>query len=346
MIEASFNGTLVAPQTSLTLRAVTGGYTGAFFGRTVNVDAHATVTHKAGNVILAASQPDIAACVAAVVPSDTLSGRAQAIEQQEEVARYCTRFDLGNCEATLRARVRVDYFASASKVVSGTRVPELHLALIRDRERKMNAIRGNETLACQIVKNDADQDLVAGSKDACAGTPLLTATFDNGCTDPSRPDGSHLKNIDWSTVRLEIPGDPRCKNAVAPTIPSPLGAWRYPPDPTVGKAVWLTANTDPSGCPLYFSVEVELTDGKGVRQATFRVPQDDSNLTWIPRPAGIFQASIRSNDSGTKGIWASYSVWTRHYRARAVNAAGMVSDWSQWYVPGSEPCVAGACGDF
>jgi len=345
-IESSFTGTIVAPSAALTLRAVTGGHTGAFFGQSVSVDPNTTVTFRPGQVILTVSPPGVAGCAAAIVPSDTLTGRAQMIQYQQDITRYCTRFDLGNCEATLRARVKVDYYTSAVQVVAGTRAPELHFALIHDRERKMHAIRGNETLACQIVKADTDQDFVTNSQDACANTPLLTATFDNGCTDSSTPDGSHLKNLDWSRFRIAIAGDPRCKNAPQPHPPEPLGAWRFPPDPTVGKAVWFSASNDTSGCPIFYDVEVELTDGQGVRQVTFNVPQDDRNVTWIPRPAGIFQVNLHTSDAGNAGAWASYSVWTRQYRVRAFNAAGMISIWSQWYSPGFESCVAGACGDF
>ena len=345
-IESSFTGTIVAPSAALTLRAVTGGHIGAFFAQSVSVDPNTVITYRAGQAILTVSPPPISTCVDQIVPDGTLTGRAQAIQYQQDIERYCTRLDIGNCEATLRARVKVDYFTAITQVIQGTLNPAVYLALIQDRERKMNEIRGNETLACQIVKADADQDFVTDSKDACANTPLLTPTFDNGCTNSALPNSTNIQNIDWSRLRIAIPGDPRCVGAPAPKIPSPLGAWRFPPDATVGKAVWFSANTDTSGCPMFYQVEVELTDGQGVRDTLLHVPQDDANVSWIPRPAGIFQINPHTTDVGTLGAWASYSVWTRQYRARAFNAGGQISAWSAWYYPGSEPCVAGACGDF
>jgi hypothetical protein len=155
-----------------------------------------------------------------------------------------------------------------------------------------------------------------------------------------------VQNVDWTKVRFAIPADPRCLKAPAPKTPVPLGAWRFPPDPTVGKAIWFSASTDTSGCPIYYDVEVELTDGQGARAMILQVPQEDANVSWIPRPPGVFQLNFHVTDPGTRGAWASYGVWTQQYRARAYNAGGAMSAWSEWFAPGYEPCVAGACGDF
>lgn len=54
-IESPFHGTLAAPNAKLVLRAVTGGHTGAFFGRFVEVDAHATVEFEPFTTTLACS---------------------------------------------------------------------------------------------------------------------------------------------------------------------------------------------------------------------------------------------------------------------------------------------------
>ena len=43
------------------------------------------------------------------------------------------------------------------------------------------------TWAPAFCVGDADGDLVPDDRDACPGTPPLTATFDNGCTDSSLP---------------------------------------------------------------------------------------------------------------------------------------------------------------
>jgi hypothetical protein len=347
IVSSAFGGTLVAPGAPLTIMAISGGTSGAFFGRDVSLEDNAVLTYRPGQVLVTASPPtSLDACVASIVPSDTLTGRAKDLKYQEDIARLCTHLDSGVCEATLRARVKVDYFTSAARLVRGLGTAASYLAVIRDRERKLKALWGNETLACKIAKDDADGDLVPGSSDACPSTPLLTATFDNGCTDPATPDVSAIGTIDWSQFNLAIGADPRCNAVTKPKTPAPLGAWRFPPTPTVGKAVWFSANSDTTGCQMFYEVEVELTDGQGIRSTLLRVPQEDGNVTWIPRPAGIFQLVIRSTDAGTRGAWASYGVYTRQYRVRAVSAGAQMSEWSNWYAPGREPCVAAFCGDF
>ena len=76
---------------------------------------------------------------------------------------------------------------------------------------------------------------------------------------------------------IAIAVDPRCVRAPTPMVPAPLGAWRFPPDPTQGKAIWVSRDGDTSGCPIWYEVEVELTDGLGIRHLTFN-PNEDTTV--------------------------------------------------------------------
>lgn len=88
-VETLFNGALVAPNTTATLRAVTGIHTGFFYAKDFQLlDAHARVQYRAPLPIVKAANPtgdSCAAMVRAMVP---------VANQPAAIARYC-----GKCAA-------------------------------------------------------------------------------------------------------------------------------------------------------------------------------------------------------------------------------------------------------
>jgi hypothetical protein len=242
------------------------------------------------------------------------------------------------------ARLNVDFFSAAAGLFRETLPPAQYLAFLQDRQRKLRAIRGDEALACAIVQHDGDGDFVPDPQDNCRNTPDLTPTLDNGCTDTRLPPAPTIDVLRPAFGGLAITGDPRCVHAPSPILPAPLGAWRFPPDPAQGKALWVSRDIDTSGCPIWYEVEVELTDGHGIRHVIFN-PREDTTLPWISRPAGAVQFHLTTADPGNRGAWASYTVYTQQYRVRAINGAGRRSSWSDWFRPGTEDCLAGLCPD-
>lgn len=83
-IESLFNGAIIAPRATMTLRAVTGTHTGFFYSNDFQIlDAQARVQYRAPLAILKAANPDGPTCasvVTALVPADQL---------QASLARYC-----------------------------------------------------------------------------------------------------------------------------------------------------------------------------------------------------------------------------------------------------------------
>ncbi|HYP99040.1 MAG TPA: PQQ-binding-like beta-propeller repeat protein [Polyangiaceae bacterium] len=84
LLETLFNGALVAPSTTVTLRAVTGIHTGFFYARDFQIlDAHARVQYRAPLAIVTAAKPDPLSCPALV------QSLVPAAAFNSSVARYC-----------------------------------------------------------------------------------------------------------------------------------------------------------------------------------------------------------------------------------------------------------------
>lgn len=312
---------------------------GGLYGRRVIVDTDSTVNRvPCGGTN---SKTDCANTLA-----DSAFGQSSTPQElQEAILRYCAGSDAGPCETALLAQLNVDYYLAARQVIQGVMSTSKHLAFMLDRERKTRQIHGNEPLACQILATDPDQDFVPSSTDSCPGTPLLTATLASGCTDPALPGAPPVSEVLSALPSLAIAIDPRCVGAPSPNVASPFGAWRFPSDPSVGKAVWLSRDLgDSSDCPKRYIVQAKLTDGT-VQTVAFK-PEEDVNLSWIQRGTDILQFNIHETDAAGRGAWADYDVFTDRYRVKVLNAAGRQSAWSNWYRPGQEGCAAGACPDF
>jgi hypothetical protein len=331
-LSAYIDGTKVEEATDTDFNTIGAIAVGSFNGATFEVDD------------ITVDGPSMGDCAATVVPDPSLSGRAQEIKYQEDILRLCAGGGIGPCERALRARANVDFFSAAGQMLGKSITPSMYLAIVRDRERKLHSLLHKESDACNVLQNDSDGDFVPDDVDQCPDTPDLTPTTADGCPDLDLPSAPSIETINKTLGGIGVSGDPRCANAQTPVEPMPLGAWRYPSNPSVGKAIWVSKDPDASGCPIYYEIDVLLTDGSSARHVTFHATEDTA-LDWISKPAGAVQFNVHTSDGSNRGAWASYSVFTQKYRARAVNAAGRRSGWSHWYSPGREDCIAGSCHD-
>lgn len=347
IIEMPFTGTVVAPSAKLTLRTVTGGHVGAYFGKSLEVGPNTTVSFRPGHAILVA-QPSggFDSCAAAVQPSDSLTGSAREVQYQKDILRFCTGVGIAPCEQTIRARMNVDFFMAAASVLANRMTTGRYQLVLTDRDAKLKTFRKNPTLACDVVAHDSDGDYVPDSADACRNTPPLTPVLANGCTNtqvPPGPDATAMQNV---AKYLGVNVDPRCVTAPRPVRPAPLGAFRSN-NPELGKAIWVSRDPGVTQCPLFYQLEVHLTDGSQPRSTTFQAGEDTTAPQWITRPPGAVQFNIHTSDGGNRAAWANYAVFTKTFRVRAFNMAGKSSDWSDFFVFGKQDCVAGQpCQDL
>jgi hypothetical protein len=340
-IEAPFVGTIVAPTAKIILRTFTTAHVGAFFGANVEVSANAIVNYRPANVILTA-QPGgaIDTCAQAVQPNHALTGSALELQFQGDILRYCTGTHITSCERTIRARMNVDFFIAASSVLSSHMTTGQYQQIVKDRDSKLPSFRQNPTLACDVAAHDVDGDYVPDDKDACNNTPPLTPVLANGCTNTQVPAGADITAVQNVVQRIGINVDPRCVGAPRPAIPTPLGAFRSTTDSSLGKAIWVSRDSGTTACPLYYQIDARITDGSPPRSMLFQA-SEDTTLSWITRPAGAVQFNIHTTDGGNRGAWANYSVFTITFRVRALNLAGGVSDWSDFFEFDNVDCVAG-----
>jgi hypothetical protein len=346
-VEAPFNGVIVATNAKVTLRSVSGGHTGSFFGKNIGVDPNTQVTFRPGYPILTTQPPgNPTDCTKAILPSDSLTGAARELQFQMDIVRYCTSGGLSPCEQTLRARANVDYFTAAAAMITGRISTGQYIAYIRDHDARLVTFRSNQTLACNVASHDGDGDFVPDGTDACPTTLPFTPVLANGCTNSQIPAGPDLDKVKKAVGQFGFNVDPRCVGAPLPAIPAALGAFRSTTDSSLGKAVWLSRESSTSACPLYYEVEFYLTDGLGLRTAIFAA-SEEASLSWITAPAGAVQFHMQTSDGGDRAAWASYSIYTHSLRARAFNLAGRRSAWSDFFTLSHTDCVRGqSCGDL
>ena len=88
--QLAFNGTVIAPFTTLVLRAVSGIHTGFFAAKDLQViDAHARVQYRTPLPLITASNPTWQSCRQLIPLRSDLSGQAQQAAYQQDIARYC-----------------------------------------------------------------------------------------------------------------------------------------------------------------------------------------------------------------------------------------------------------------
>ncbi len=271
---------------------------------------------------------DVRSCADAIRPRDDLTGRDKEVALQEDILRYCTGVGIEPCLASLIARFNVDDTAAAWAVIAGTLAPSPHIAFARDRSRKLHRAMREPDWALKLCEgNDADDDWVPDPSDECPGTPDRAPTFDNGCTDPhlpAAPDGDLLRGM-LSKMGLVFNKD--CAGAL-PQVPRAVGILHSGgPEPTY-RAITTSAREQPSNCQVWYQFEYR-TRGRvsssifaasdQVRHVPDGVALPHPSYMQFPAPKDVTISSITGPD---------------RFRVRLLNAAGLRSDWSEWWLRG------------
>jgi len=349
VIEAAFTGALLVPNARLTLRGPGSPtlFTGFFFGKSVEVSPLVTVRYQAPNVILGAAGLGVGQCAALVAPRSDLTGQDQEIAFQRDIARYCSMVGATPTQIDIAARTNVDYAALAFSLAAEAITPARYLAVVRDRVRKERAAEDNATQADLISKTpDGDRDLVPDSQDACPDTPPLTATFDNGCTDPSVPDAPSASDVSRVLAHGGIAIDPRCSGA-HPLPDAVAGAFYYPRKPERGTYILAgRVLNQPPACPIWYAFDIEATSPSGVVQVypvVFAQQESATSLVGLgkPVPRGFIQFNPLPGDPGTRGVLGSAGgKGSVRFRVRTMNGGGMHSGWSEWKTTTQADCFA------
>jgi len=348
VLEAPFNGTFVAPAASVRLATVSGGYTGAFFARDLEVSPDNTITYRQALPILAVSPPaSTDDCMAAVRPRLDLTGRAREVAFQADINRVCWIPGIAPCASTIAAKENADAYAAALKLVNQGFSPAQYLALVRDRVRKHRRADDDAAYAAALCSgHDADGDWIVDGKDACPGTADLAATDDRGCPTslPPAPDATVVQQTLAGTGFVV---NPLCKDAPMPREVFAGGVF-LPTHLDLGAFIFAQRITDqPPGCPVWYELDVETHD-PATPGAIYSLAFMDREEVPIlfggalgdePVRDGFIQFEAHPGDAGTRGrLVGEIGKPPIRVRVRVMNGAGMHGPWSDWKFTTPDDC--------
>lgn len=353
-LEAPFDGTLVAPSAALRLAPVgTPGHRGSFFARQIDAaEARSTITFEPFQYWAALT--GLQKCVDAIPrPNASVPASQRELGYQRDIARYCSMPGADSCRIEIASRVNVDYTDAAFALILENVSPSSYLAFIRDRSRKEQALAADSASAQAFCEGaDDDLDLVPNDRDACPSTPPLTATFDDGCTDPDQPPAPSAEDMKKVFEGGTIMADPRC-NGIGMLPKAPKGGFYWPSD--LAKGVFVFASrpeNQPAACPLWYMLDLD-TAGPGpdgtpeARRYSVVFPSTDAQTALMGStthtvPPGIVQFQARPTDAGLRGVLGRIMLVGRgvvKYRLSIMNGNGARSPWSDWTVPSTRSCA-------
>jgi outer membrane protein assembly factor BamB len=263
---------------------------------------------------------------------------AEADRRFQILIAACGGPEVDSCLAAVQGQVNADRLAAAYAIVEEQIDTAEYLALIRDRTRKLAALRADGEL-CDAAFRDADGDLVPDSRDQCPETPPLTPTNDFGCPDLTLPDAPSGELVHQFLDYFGFAFDPKC-DATVPVVPVPVHATVLLASATnlVGNAISVAQSDNQAPeCGVWYEFEVFYRDENGVfesfylvvpRTRGFALP-NDSRLHFTfganePDPYGRFGRSTALLFSQV----AANNIGDTWIRVRATNFAGVRSVWS------------------
>jgi len=347
-LDAPFRGSLVAPKAEVSLDSSSkDAFEGFFYAKSLKVGSHTTVKFHPGLSLLAASgNKDLEACARAIPVRKDLSGKAQEVAYQQDIARYCSMRGGTSCQIDLTSRVNVDYTGAAYALLTEQLSPAQYLAVVRDRTRKIRAAEDDSTLQQLLCSgSDQDDDLVPDKRDKCPNTPALTPTDADGCTDSTLPQAPDAADVKKALSAMQVVIAPQCSGA-APMPKLPAGGFYYPNQKDLGTFILAgRVGGQPAGCPVFYYFDVETLDTSGAvtgRYLTaFNAIEEVTALlgTSSPVPTGYIQFNAKPGDTGTRGKLGNAGGSYIRYRVAAMNGLGSFGGWSEWKFTDNDDCA-------
>jgi hypothetical protein len=235
------------------------------------------------------------------------------------------------------AEANFDRRSAAKQMVAGLFTPARYVAVSRDRSRKLLRVQSDPTWVASFCRGDADGDLVPDDRDACPGTPPLTATDDSGCTDPNlprAPDPVKMRKI-FDNAGLMIGGG--CDGAPEPSAPLVTDVCLDRPN----LRYLLTVTKDarqPASCLIWYqmnSASVEKLEAREHFRALLafergQLVSETATTLTLPLPLTC-DPTIETPGDGRS--WPCDEIngdgFNTLITARAINGNGQESPWGQ-----------------
>jgi hypothetical protein len=276
-------------------------------------------------------------CTAAAHQAHAVSTSTTRDEKLQRDLAFCASPGASYCEAMIVAQANGDRRAAVLRYLAGTFSTSQELAVNHDRTEKLDRAQRDPGLLAAICAGDGDGDMVPDSTDACPDTPPLTATTDDGCTDPALPNGPDRRHVDAILAAMGVVHDERCNGATAPATSGgrflgsiPVAIVYCQVDSRGKKGLVLSAVTNqPPGCAHFYDLKVHVEKTDGTSFDAFLTPRAET-LTPLTGRSGRAYAMLEfgPGDPGALGEWARADVAFVTASVRGVNGSGLSSPWS------------------
>jgi hypothetical protein len=306
---------------------------GAFAAHDMQINADALVVYESGFTL------PLKSCIAGfqIPPDKVVPGKDPQDLAHTIAATACLAPDASSCEIMFLAEANFDRRSAAKQLVAGLFTPARYVAVSRDRTRKLLRGDADPTWIAALCRGDSDGDLVPDDRDACPGTPSLTATDDRGCTDPNlpaAPDPVKMKKV-FDNAGIMIGGG--CDGAPEPSAPIVTDVCLDRPN----LRFLITVSQDPrqpASCLVWYQMNTASVE-EGEPDENFRaflafergqaVTQTATSLT-LPVPLTC-DPTVETKGDGRS--WPCDEVDGDPYNtliaARAINGNGQQSSWGQ-----------------
>jgi outer membrane protein assembly factor BamB len=263
--------------------------------------------------------------------------RDEIVRRFQILLAACGGPGIDACEARVQGAINADRFLAAQRIAAEQLSPAQYLAVLRDRTHKLELLRADGGAhLCDVLGSDADGDHVADADDACPGTPLLTPTHDDGCTDPSLPDAPSAALVKQGLAAMNLLLDESCGTTPPKGPGIDLTAIHFPGvdfDNPSEKEFWFSiAHTQPPGCGEFYEMEVLYRAADGTLETWYLVFPSVRGTSQGPETLSF---STFRTDPGTYGAFTRSKAFVdinnagavTHYRLRTTTYAGLRSEW-------------------
>jgi len=345
-IESPLFGTLISPNSAVTLRQTTTPHRGAVIAKDITLDSGVAIEARPALSVLRVlpfTRED--KCVAQVPMPRLPFTKDASVQFQYDLLRYCIAPDISDDDARIQALTSVDLTEAATRALKGTITFCQYVLFRMDRHRRMRMVEADPTLKAALSNGlDADDDFVPDTVDACPGTPILMPVDEQGCPKsitgcPWNDQATREKTLN----SLALVSNPACVDQVIPAV-APAGwvallgaghAFFY-----VGKV-----ENDHPGCPMLYEFELRMTDlatGKIVKELKLLFTETEASTTgaFAPLPEPFLQFHVSATDAGARGevVQLRRSGLRGWFRVRAVNGQLAKGPYSAWRLTTVQDC--------